>query len=430
MHTDYGELLKHLGCDTYTVEHSPLRTIYRIQTVEDRRTVLDNIHNSIEGSVRIEKTHFSSVGCVKTGDQKTIFIAKPISGATENLRIKASSLSSGGTYEYLNLFGYENVPCYTFSNWNQLSSSIMTSLNENRYVSEHITSTFQEYFHRFPENPQKINWSDGVLVSEKNELGKYLGELMVGVLAFGGYVPIVENIAKFVVPVSSCFSGIDCAIINYNGTVVPISNKFGQGAKASFFSNLLPKIVRQKRKVNKNWSLQNVLDAAERVDYDERRAKEIVYNYGVKTTLNLDIETPFNVYKSIQNREETDDVRRVVSSIREKSTSENILSLLKPEHGYSSVTGFFTRSLAADLNACSDSIDFMKGLLAAKGFFQVNLNRVKWNKGEIEYSYVKSGDVSLTLIGDKSSLTDITAKQGLVNYLLRMENEKHPSRSS
>lgn len=420
MHTDYGKFLSRIGCNEFSVETTPKRTLYRIQTVDDRREVLLRIQKELRGSTYVEKTHLSSVGCVRTDDQ-AIFLVKPVSGATENLHIKAAYLASGGDDESLDLFGYENVPCKTFNSWSGLAVSIKDELKTNKYVSKPIISTFNRYFSSFWDNPDIIRWDAGVFPSEKNELGKYLGELMIGLLAFRGLVPIVKDPVKFIVPTSTCFSGIDCAILQYDGTIVPISNKFGQGAKASFFTNLLQKIVAQKKNVKRSWALWNVLKAAELANYDERRAKEIVYNYGVHTVLGLNIEDPFGVYRTILNGKETSDSKRVISAIRKQKPSNSILSLLTPESGYSSITGYFTRRLSRDLNSCPGSIEFMKGLLAAKDFYQVHLNRSRWAKGQIEYSYTPSGNVSLTMMGDKASLSDITAKQGMVNYNLRME---------
>jgi hypothetical protein len=221
--------------------------------------------------------------------------------------------------------------------------------------------------------------------------------------------------------------------MQYDRKLVPISNKFGQGAKASFFTNLLPKIVSQKKRIKKSWALWNVLKAAEMADFDERRAKEIVYNYGVRTALGITtIEAPYaEVFTAIVNGNVSRrSVRTVCAKIRSATSNTKILDRLTPEHGYSSITGFFTRALAADLNNCPHSIDFLKELIAAKDFYQVNLNPSKWMKGEIEYKYVPSGNVSLTMLGDKATLSDITAKQGLVNYLMKLDHEEYTSGTS
>jgi hypothetical protein len=419
--------LARFGCDLYTVETSPKRTMIRIQTAGDRRALLLQLAITLEGTYLAKSSH-SSAGA--TVVDNFVIIAKPIKGATENLHIKASGLASHGTQETLDIFGYEDVPCYTFTDWTQIAQSISDELCTNPNVSESIWGSFDIYFQDFLYYPTGFNWSDDILPSEKNELGKYLGELLIGMLAFNDMVPIVKDPVKFIVPNSSCFSGIDCAIMQYDRKLVPISNKFGQGAKASFFTNLLPKIVSQKKRIKKSWALWKVLKAAEMADFDERRAKEIVYNYGVRA-LGLDIEEPYEVFKSIVNGKLAGrDVRSVVAAIRRGNPSDSVLSLLKPEHGYSSITGYFTRRLARDLNNCPASIEFLKELIAAKDFYQVNLNPSKWMKGEIEYKYVPSGNVSLTMMGDKATLSDLGAKQGLVNYLMKLDHEEHTSGTS
>lgn len=420
------KVLAKLGVDLYTVETSPKRTLIRIQTASDRRALLLQLAITLEGQY-LPKSSYSSAGA--TVVDNFVILAKPIKGATENLHIKASGLACRhGAMETLDLFGYENVPCYTFTDWTQLACSISDELYENDAVRESIWETFADYFANFWDEPTRFKWIEDILPSEKNELGKYVGELLIGMLSFHHMVPIVKDPVKFIVPNSSCFSGIDCAIMQYDKQLVPISNKFGQGAKASFFTNLLPKIVSQKKRIKKSWALWNVLKAAEMADFDERRAKEIVYNYGVRTTLGLDQAEPYEVFRSIIAGNVTGrDVRSVVAAIRRSDASDNIRALLRPEHGYSSITGFFTRRLARDLNNCPKSIDFLKELIAAKDFYQVNLNPSKWMKGEIEYKYVPSGNVSLTLMGDKATLSDLSAKQGLVNYSMKLDHEESTS---
>ena len=63
----------------------------------------------------------------------------------------------------------------------------------------------------------------------------------------------------------------------------------------------------------------------------------------------------------------------------------------------------------------------MLDVLAGKEFYQANLNIDRWKKGEIIYSLTKSGDVSINIIGSKSAITDIDAKQGLINYELKIK---------
>jgi hypothetical protein len=109
-----------------------------------------------------------------------------------------------------------------------------------------------------------------------------------------------------------------------------------------------------------------------------------------------------------------------VDTIKRQTDRRSVLDLLTHQNGYASITGYFTRTIATDLNNCPNSIEFLKELIAGKKFYQANLNIQKWMKGEVEYNYVSSGKVNLKIFGDKSPLTDITAKQGLVNYLLTL----------
>jgi hypothetical protein len=413
------KIFKSLNIDHYTVETTKTRNIFKIKCGGNRKEFLDQIETFLHSNEvdfhREIRSYLSSYGHIQIDNN--FLLAKPIKGATENLHIKASGLASEGKLEILELFGEKDVECYTFTKGSELIKSIANHLFGNPHISAPIQNTCLHLL-----NSDELFWEPDVLPSEKNELGKYLGEVLIGQLALEGKLnaPFLKGKAKkFIIPVSSCFSGVDCAIITKNDVVVPISNKFGIGARASFFTNLLPTILAFEKKIPRNATvLKNIVSVAKQFANPERKAKEIVYGYGCKFVLGVDVEDPYQIYRDIVARRISKPTREVIKLISE-DRNPLITSMLTKQNNYSSVTGFLCRKFADDLNTSPASLDFLKGLLAKKDFFQANLNITKWNKGIIEYSFTQSGEIDLTIIGDKSSLSDIAAKQGLVNYLIR-----------
>jgi hypothetical protein len=413
------QLFNHLNIDNYTVETSSTRSVYKIKWAGDRKSLLNDIEAFLKTFKfpyqRHQFSHYSSVGHIQWEDN--FFVVKPLKGATENLQIKASTLASQGTLEVLDLFGEKDVECYTFKTARQLQDSIYKTLSDNPNVSNRILESINMFF-----VSSVLKWHPDILSSEKNELGKYLGEVLIGYLALAGELdaPFLNGKAKkFIIPVSSCFSGVDCAIITKNDELIPISNKFGIGAKASFFSNLLPTILAFEKKIPRGASvLRNIVAIAKLFPNPERKAKEIVYEYGCRHVLKIPVVDSYQVYRDIVAEKITKPTKTVLKQIGHVA-SPTVKAFLKKSKHFSSVTGFFCRRFATDLNENESSLEFLKELLAKKDFYQANLNIAKWLKGTIEYSFTQSGEIDLTFIGVKSSLSDIAAKQGLVNYQIK-----------
>jgi hypothetical protein len=76
--------------------------------------------------------------------------------------------------------------------------------------------------------------------------------------------------------------------------------------------------------------------------------------------------------------------------------------------------------MADRLNSDGKSVEAMIEILAGKNFWQANLDIMEWKKGNIKYRMVSSGKASVQIIGSKSAIDDIDAKQGMVNYEVRM----------
>ena len=263
-------------------------------------------------------------------------------------------------------------------------------------------------------------------------MGKYLGELLLGyiILKSPSSYPVIKGTPKyFFIPDDPSFKGVDTFIKTTTG-LYPVSNKFGVGAKASFFGNLLPIALEKYQYLPSNSTIKKIADITKKLNISSadllrnKGAKNIVYEYGTRVILGVPatkVKNTYDVYTNIKtsvaSKNLTKESSTVIDAIKSIKNLETNIKINLPK----SITAFFNRQIAAELNSDSKSLNFMLDVLAGKEFYQANLNIDRWKKGEIIYSLTKSGDVSINIIGSKSAITDIDAKQGLINYELKIK---------
>jgi len=348
-------------------------------------------------------------------------------GATENLKIQSDTLIRYGKLEVRTLNG-QDVRCAVFTTAEQLESSILRALKENRNVGPHIYDAVQDYFKS--ENLKKFNWNDSFRSSDINELGKYLGELIIGVIVLRGKIDgrfssnifANQKIKEFIVPDDPSFSGVDSAFVKEDGSLIPISSKLGSGAKASFFTNFLPKVI---DKLNiKESVIKDIATSARNVGITstklnaKRGAKEITYEYGIRTILGIGPNTVRNTYQvftDIKKNATTKETILVAEAIKKNPMIEKNVKDKLPL----SMTAAFSRETARRLNSDKTSLDIIASVLAGKDFYQANLDINRWKQGEVFFKLLQSGKANVSFIGYKSAITDIEANQGLVNYELK-----------
>lgn len=146
-----------------------------------------------------------------------------MTGATENLGIRAESLITSGSVANVAFGENGSIRCRVFTSANDVMSSIIDGLGKNKRVSQSIVDTFNQMMN--DQNFTVIPWKDSVTPSERNELGKYVGELLVGAHALSGDLNCGYHVTEFAVPESSNFAGIDSFLITTdqkddNGTII------------------------------------------------------------------------------------------------------------------------------------------------------------------------------------------------------------------
>jgi hypothetical protein len=348
-------------------------------------------------------------------------------GATENLGIQSDKLITGGVFENRTL-NDQNVRCAVFRRSDLLETSILNALQQNIAVGPHIYDAVNDYFKS--QNLSKFQWDGSFRDSDINELGKYLGELLIGVIVlrkrtttmFSQDIFVGQNIKEFIVPDDPSFSGVDSAFVKNDGSLIPISSKLGAGAKASFFTNFLPKVI---YKVGLGDSVIGDIAATARninirkTDLEAKRgAKEITYEYGIRKILGIGSNKIKNTYKVFQDaklNKMTNEVVLVMEEIKKNPKIDNKVKDLLPL----SITAAFSREIARRLNNDQKSIDIVTSVLSGKNFYQANLDINKWKRGEVYFKLLLSGEAVVSFIGSKAAINDIDAKQGLVNYELK-----------
>lgn len=385
----------------------------------DRITVIGSDQYSAQYRIELED------GRIGTVNEQ--FVAKPISGPgpTELLRCHSETLTRLGYLGELNV-GAGAVEVRNFSSSDAVHRSIVFGLDDNWRVSNSIVRQFDE----LRRSPDKTNfkWKDEISEAEKNELGKYVGELLPGGLALSGdWSAFGESFLTFkptnyAVPTDPSFSGVDSVLSDTTHACL-ISSKFGPGAKASVFSNILPTAVREYDYLVSG-ELRALVDSARSVSVTaetlegKRGSKEVLYAYGLNQVLGMQVKSPMAIFQNLRSHvlegsalsTEACDVLNEVASRAEPIIREKLPG---------SITQFFSRAAAERMNGDRHALDEMKTVLAMKDFVQLNLNMTKWRAGDINFKVRRSADSQIRVFGNKGVIGDIDSRQGLLNYEIR-----------
>lgn len=324
----------------------------------------------------------------------------------------------------------------------ELALSILHGLQHEPSVPEYITEQMFEFFmENIEKDVSKINWNANIQGGDKTEIGKYIGELLPGFLILSKKTSAFSQqdfiyttaLPEYIVPEDPSFSGVD-SIFDYRnvqagGGISPISSKYGVGAKASFWSNIMPEVLKYPEKFSKlpkDSTIKRLISVASNYSNVERSGRSIVFEYGMKYFLGDLVHDPTDIYKKISSTTVDPDVASVsrTAKIKIQSLNSNVYKetcapvLLKNLKGGKSLTSIFSRAIADELNADDKTVMLIKELVSGKNFFQLNLDESKFKRGQIYFNVKRSSAVEITFTGSKAATNDPAAKQGTVNYLL------------
>jgi len=364
------------------------------------------------------------------------------------IQIESTKLINKGTDIVVESLNNEmNVPCKIFKTKEELALSIINGLELEPSVPDYIAEQFTEFFAgHLVGNSTSIRWNAGVGDKEKNSLGAYLGELLIGYMALAGETSaFVETeivrypIEYFAVPTDPSFPGIDSFIQYKNrgasntGGKYLISSKAGSGAKASIWNNLIPLVVNYQSKGNqlpRNSALSNLVKSFKLVPNAASNGKKVVYHYGVNYILGVanSVTDSYSLYNQIKSGRMNDDNKSLLETAKQIQSS---LSKTKFPTASSpdvtrnlndngkGMTAFFSRYIADQLMSEDGTLDILANRLAGKKFYQANLDMARWRRGEIRFSTTHVKETEIKIIGSKSATHQLEASQGTVNYELK-----------
>jgi hypothetical protein len=326
-----------------------------------------------------------------------------------------STLGKPGTFNYND----QNISVVTFTSAELLKNSILEGIEKSPLLGETYAEIFQEFF-----KTGKITWPPETPLPVINKLGVYIGELLVGwvlldrsMTKYFANNPFSGVVTKFHLPTDPAFSGVDSFAELSNGEYYLISSKFGSGAKASLFSNILNYGVIKYSKLSDS-VFKDICGVVKRGGLSFKNSRAIVYTYGIRNILGLNelaVKDPNNVYSEIYSGKGGKDSDKVIEKIKAtRGVDRQIIDSLPY-----SVSSFFNREIAKELMSDPKSLDQMKEILTGKDYYQANLNTTEWSKGNLKFKFISSGQAELKVIGSKSAIRDITSKQGWVNYELQ-----------
>lgn len=361
------------------------------------------------------------------------------------IQIESTKLINKGTDVVVESLNNEmNVPCKTFKTKEELALSIINGLELEPSVPDYIAEQFTEFFagHLVGSNTS-IKWNAGIGDKEKNSLGAYLGELLIGYMALAGEASAFAEpeivrypIEYFAVPTDPSFPGID-SFIQYkttgSGGKYLISSKAGSGAKASIWNNLIPLVVNYQSKGNqlpRNSALSKLVRSFKAVPSAQSNGKKVVYHYGVNYILGAaaDVTSSYSLYTQLKSGRLNDvnsDLLKTAIQIQaslnktkfptasSNDVARNLVS------GGKGMTAFFSRYIADELMSEDESLTILTNRLAGKKFYQANLDMAKWRRGEIRFKTTHVKQTEIKIIGSKSATHQLEASQGTVNYELK-----------
>lgn len=389
-----------------------------IYTEENRKDVLRALAEITEGTYTQARTGSgwkSSVGAVLVGG--LVIVAKSLTkGLRGNIAsLDARSFTALGENTTFN-YGGREVAVVKFTSADKIRDSILQGLESSPLLGEAYKEMVEPFF-----DTGKIEWAPDVPQAVVSKLGVYIGEVLIGWVALARKQPkyfrrnpFLGTPKAFYLPTDPSFSGVDSFIEVADGSYYGISSKFGRGAKASLFTNLL-KVGIEKESSLRPSVFKDICKVA-RNNLKYTNSKSIVYAYGIRNILKLNssiIPNPDVVYQQAYANKPGKELTATTAAIIKIGTSQDIKSKLP-----ASVSAFFTRTMADMLNKDKESLNQIEEILTGKEYWQANLNIADWRKGTVSFSFVKASKAVVKIFGNKSAIGDISAKQGWINYEL------------
>lgn len=421
-----ADILKALHAAGYdhVKENSATLLIVFMDPKENRRDILEMIALTLKGRYITDKRGRgwkSSAGAV-IKDNSTI-LCKPaaVKGASASLgQLDArvfSTLGTPGTFEYHG----KPVKVVTFTSAETLKKSILRGIADSESLTKKVGEAYDDFFAH-----GKFLWAPTLPAGMIDKLGVYTGELLIGWVYLAkkaaDYIPNnpIQGVVKaFHLPTDPQFAGVDSFLEMKDGSYYAISSKFEKGAAASFFANLMEVALEQYRTFKPSF-FKTLCETARAHQLQAKQSSNLVYTWGARLILKMNaivLPRPIDAYVQLRDKKIGPEAKKVVLSISASPQLKKLSPRIKEKLPYS-VSAFFTHSLVMRLQEDPVSLQQITSILAGKDYWQANIVKLQWLKGILEFKILRSGQASLKLEGNKSSIDDITAKQGWINYRL------------
>lgn len=352
----------------------------------------------------------------------------------ESLGIQATNLIKTGNSakENIILWGneYSNGDFKEFRNVNELRLSIINGFKTNKKVPDYVSNEMERILNsgRYSE----FEWGKIKSDDHKNQIGKYYGELLVGLClmngefsAFNGDLQGMiggQKIESFLMPISPSFPAAD-SLIKTNKKIIPISNKKGGGTGASFYTNLVHLIANKQD--NELKSKTNILIQLKKMyQLSSKNVMVQIYNWGFTYLLNnVKIsKTPIQIYETIRTKNLPDSDVSIIMNHIEKNKWKYI------ESGYLrnvlknlpfSLTHFFLYTLHYLLSNDEIAKNIILDILGAKEYWQSDLQNTPWKNGKAIFNLKKSSETKLVFSPTRGKINDIKSSHAKLNYILK-----------
>lgn len=397
----------------YSVRDGKTKTSLIIETSkgENRAALLKAIADQFGGKYSTTSS-YSKQGAT-TIEQKYTVYTKPAIGSVSTLDARVFS-TLGDNYEMP--YYEDTIKTKRFSSVEQIEKSIIKGCMSNPLLGESVAEICQQMF-----DDKQVDWGNTPSATI-NKLGVYLGEILIGwtlmsnrTQLFSGY-KLSKKAKYFIIPDDPSFSGVDSFIEFTDGDKLALSSKAGAGAKASMFTNLIPNTIKSISSQPKDTSFTKFCQFLVRNGIKPTDSKGAVWTYAIRELLDIPaskVSKPTEVQSDIKNGKAS-----IERSLVELTVQQKIKLAQNEKDAWPySLSVIFTKRIAELFNG--DSLDQINNILQGKDYYQVNLSTRDWTKGSIKFSFTKAGMGQLKIFGDKAAVTDITAKQGWLNYEIK-----------
>ena len=356
----------------------------------------------------------------------------------ESLSIQATNLIKSGNNAVKNviLWGkeYSSSDFKEFTSDVELGNVIINGFKNNNSVPDYITNEMERIISG--RNYVSFDWGSITSNDHKNQIGKYYGELLVGLCLLKGDYSVFrgnlqemikgQKIKSFLMPTSPSFPAAD-SLIKTDKKIIPISSKKGGGTGASFYTNLVPLLnnvddKNLRSKTNILLQMKKIFNVVNKKNAVIRQIYEWGFNFLLKNIKNKLKNSPFDVYEIIRKddlpNKNVDVIMNYIKNTRWKNIKNTHLKAVIDNLPYS-LTHFFLYHQYYLLTNDEIAKDIILDILGAKEYWQADLQNNPWKNGNTVFKLKKSNETVLTFSPTRGKIDDIKSSHAKLNYILK-----------